>query len=85
MPYITSVERIGMEKGQVLGRREGVYSSLRAQIQNAKLKGIADEMIAEVTGLDIPSVNKVWNNESIDLPPHLLTLVDVPGTVSEMR
>ena len=84
MPYITSVERIGMEKGQVLGRREGVYSSLRAQIQNAKLKGIADEMIAEVTGLDIPSVNKVWN-EPIDLPPHLLTLVDVPGTVSVMR
>lgn len=32
MPYVTSVERIGMEKGMALGRQEGQQEGLRVSI-----------------------------------------------------
>ncbi len=74
MPYVTSVERFGMEKGL----RTGTYSAMHTMIRNAKRKNMSDEMIADLTGLDISSINKIWNNEPIDFPPHFLNPVHVP-------
>lgn len=81
MPYVTSVERIGIEKGL----RAGTYSAMHAMIRNAKRKNMSDEMIADLTGLDIPSINKIWNNEPIDFPPHFLNPVHVPDQADGMR
>ena len=85
MPYVTSVERIGMEKGQREGRKEGTYTAVYTMIRNAKQKNLSDDMIAELTGLDVASVNKIWNNEPIDFPPHFLNPVHVPNQADGMR
>ncbi|GAB6057251.1 Rpn family recombination-promoting nuclease/putative transposase [Desulfonatronum parangueonense] len=89
MPYITSVERIGIEKGQIEGRKEGLkegrYSALLDLVHNAKEQGVSDDLIARLTGLDIQSVHRIWNNEPIDIPPHLLKSVSSSKTTGEMR
>jgi hypothetical protein len=72
MPYITSVERIGMEKGMEKGMQTGSYTTLHAMVHNAKGQGFSEDIIARLTGLDILSVHKIWNNEPIEIPPHLL-------------
>ena len=77
MPYVTSVERFGMEKGS--------YTALYTMIRNAKRKNLADDMIAELTGLDVASVNKIWNNEPIDFPPHFLDPGHVPNQADGRR
>ncbi len=59
MSYITSAERFGIEKG--------TYATLRTLIHNAKSKGIADDIIAGITGLDISTVRRIQNNEPVDL------------------
>ncbi|SMP71150.1 hypothetical protein SAMN06295888_11763 [Desulfonatronum zhilinae] len=81
MPYMTSIERFGMEKGM----EKGSYSTLRTLVLNAKKRNLSDEIIAELTGLDISSVNRIWNNEPVDLPPQLFHPVDVSGTGQEAR
>ncbi|WP_462271303.1 RpnC/YadD family protein [Desulfobacter sp.] len=84
MPYITSAERIGREKGKQEGRKEGrqegrkegrkegkleLYIEL---IQNMKKNNLSDQEIARLINLDIEIVKKVLNNEHIDIPLHLL-------------
>ena len=77
MPYITSVERIGMEKGR--------FSALIDLVKSAKDHGVSDDLVARITGLDISSVHKILNNEPVDIPPHLLKTARESGYVNEMR
>ena len=76
MPYITSVERIGMEKGR--------FSALIDLVNNAKDHDVSDDLIARLTGLDIPSVHKIWNNEPVDIPLRLLKPGDQFGTAGDL-
>ena len=80
MPYITSVERIGMEKGW----KEGVYDVMYTVAHNAKDQGFSDDIIARFIGLDISSVHKILNNEPVDIPPRLLKSGDQFGTAGDL-
>jgi len=58
---------------------------MHTMIRNAKKKNMSDDMIAELTGLDVAAVNKIWNNEPVDFPPHLLNPALVPDQANGMR
>jgi predicted transposase/invertase (TIGR01784 family) len=72
MPYITSAERLGRQEGRREGRKEGSYITYSNLIQNLKNKNFSDFEICELTNLDIDTVKKIINNETVDIPLHLL-------------
>ena len=76
MRYVTNAERFGIQKGIQKGRqegkREGSYKTYFNLIQNMKNKNFADQEICELTNLDIDTVKKIMNNESVDIPLYLL-------------
>lgn len=76
MSYITSAERFGIEKGI----QQGTYATLRTLILNAQNKGLGDDLIAGITGLDVSSVRRILNNEPVDLPQGLLCPGDASGS-----
>ena len=41
-------------------------------VRNAGKKGLSEEMIAQIVNLDVVLVRKILNNESVDIPLHLL-------------
>ncbi len=103
MPYVTSAERFGIEKGRKEGRKEGLkkgrnegrnegrkeghreghreatVSTLRTVVQNAAKSGLSHEMIAAIADIEPSAVRKILNNESIEIPMHLLSS-EVPST-----
>ena len=81
MPYITSVERFGIEKGI----EKGSHATLRALVRNAKEQGLSDEMIGRIAGLDASMVQKILRNEPVDLPLHLLNTADFRASGPEAR
>ncbi len=68
MPYITSAERIG--------RKKELKKSLISFIRKAKQEGVSVPTIAKIVDLDVSMVNKILNNEDIDIPLHLLDSAD---------
>ena len=69
MRYITSAERLGIQKG----RREGSYKTYFNLIQNMKNKNLSDVEICEYTNLDMDTLKKIINNDPmVDIPLHLL-------------
>ncbi len=76
MPYVTSAERFGIEKGVRKGRREGKregsFTTLYNLVKNAAQSGYSHEAIAGIAGIKTADVSKILNNEPIDMPAHLL-------------
>jgi len=65
MPYITTAERIGMEKGMEKGREEGREESKKETARNLLLLGILTEkQIAQATELPIEEVRQLRNEIS---------------------
>ena len=64
MRYVTSAERIG--------RKEGKKENLLSIINNSKKEGLSPEIIAKITGLDTEIIQKIMENETVDIPLHLL-------------
>ena len=62
----------GREEGREEGRREGIESVI-SMIRKARKQGLSVEMIAGFTNLDPILIRKVLNNETVDIPLHLLT------------
>lgn len=58
--------------GHKEGRKEGQQKSVFSMVRNARKQGISEAVIAQIANLDIVSVNKILNNEPIDIPLHLL-------------
>jgi len=48
MPYITSVERIGMEKGIQQGIQEGIQQGIQEGIQQGKQLGAVDMLLRQI-------------------------------------
>jgi predicted transposase YdaD len=76
MRYITSAERLGRkegrQEGRQEGRKEGSYRTYYNLIHNMKNKNFSDWEICELTNLDIDTVKKIMNNETVDIPLYLL-------------
>jgi predicted transposase/invertase (TIGR01784 family) len=72
MPYVTNAERIGEKRGKKEGKKEGRKDELLSMIKNAKKEGVAPELTAKLTGLDADLVKKIMENETADIPLHLL-------------
>ncbi len=76
MPYVTSAERFGIEKGVRKGVRKGVqkgsFTTLYNLVRNAAQSGYSHEAIAGIAGIETADVTKILNNEPIDMPAHLL-------------
>ena len=64
---MTTAEKLRHE-----GRKEGKFDMMINTIRNARDNGLTEDMIARIVDLDLSSVKKVINNESIDIPLHLL-------------
>ncbi len=58
------------------GRQEGSYKTIVSLVRNAKQNGLSDEMIARIANLTTTQVKKILNNESVDIPLHLLRDTD---------
>jgi predicted transposase YdaD len=76
---MTTAEKLRME-GRKEGHKEGIREGLPKgkfymmidTIRTARENGLSEDMIAKIVNLDIGSVRKVINNETIDIPLHLL-------------
>ena len=64
MPYITSAERLGKKEG-----RHELYIDL---IRNMKNNNLSEQEIARLVDLEIEIVQKVLNNEHVEIPLHML-------------
>lgn len=42
-------------------------------VRNAGKKGLSEEVIAQIVNLDVALIKKILNNESVDIPFHLLS------------
>ena len=76
MPYITSAERIGEERGEKKGRREEKRTNLLSFVRRAHEQGIPTTTIAQIVQLEISVVNSIIKDENIDIPLHLLNTPD---------
>jgi len=45
-------------------------------VRNARKKGLSEELIAQIVNLDITLVKRILNNESVEIPLHLLQDVE---------
>nr|WP_232364013.1 hypothetical protein [Desulforapulum autotrophicum] len=64
------------ERGMQEGRKEERKQSLISFIRKAKQEGVSVPTIAKIVDLDVSMVNKILNNEDIDIPLHLLDSAD---------
>ena len=75
MRYITSAERFGIQQGiqqgmqqdMQQGMKEGSYKTYFNLIQNMKSKNFADQEICELINLDMDTIKKIMNNDSVDI------------------
>ena len=65
---MTTAEKLRQE-----GMQKGRQETMTAMVRNAGEKGLSEEMIAQITNLDIALVRKILNNEPVDIPLHLLS------------
>ena len=72
MPYITSAERIGIEKGKKEGKKEGAYNTYCNLIRNMKKNKLSEQEIARLINIDINIIKKIINKEQVVIPLHLL-------------
>ena len=61
------------EKGRQEGRQEEKRENLLSFVRRAHEQGITVQTIAKIVNLDVSMVNKILNNEDIDIPLHLLS------------
>ncbi len=60
MPYVTTAERIGIEKGEKIGVRKGKAEAIKETAINLfSIETITDEQIAQVTKLDIEEIRRL--------------------------
>lgn len=64
---MSTAERLRQE-----GRQEGSNKMIFSLVQNAKKQGFSAEMIARIVDLDITLVERMLNQEEIEVPLHLL-------------
>ncbi|MGD9731514.1 MAG: hypothetical protein AB7U45_04965 [Desulfamplus sp.] len=66
----------GIQKGMQKGIQKGGYKMMVSMVQNAAKKGLSEEIISQIANIDVESVRRILNNETIDIPLHLLTELD---------
>nr|WP_320193465.1 hypothetical protein [uncultured Desulfobacter sp.] len=66
------LQDMGRKQGRKEGHKEGGYKTMVAMIRNAKKQGIPVEVIAQIAQVNVDSVEKILNNEQIDIPLFLL-------------
>lgn len=66
----------GLQEGLQKGLQKGRQQTMVSLVRNARKKGLSEELIAQIVNLDITLVKKILNNESVDIPLHLLQDVE---------
>ena len=64
MPYITSVERIGLERGELIGRREGELVGQRSMLR--RLTQVRFGTVPEALGGQIDAADQVRLDQLAD-------------------
>ncbi len=72
---MSTAEKLRQE-GMQKGIQKGGYKMMVSMVQNAAKKGLSEEIIAQIANIDVTSVRRILNNETIDIPLHLLTELD---------
>ena len=52
---------------------EGTQKTVIALVRNAHKKGLSEEIIAQVVDIDVKLVRQILNNETVEIPLHLLS------------
>jgi len=76
---MTTAEKIrqrGLQEGLQKGLQKGRQQTMVSLVRNARKKGLSEELIAQIVNLDITLVKRILNNESIEIPLHLLQDVE---------
>jgi len=66
----------GIQEGMQKGMQKGTYESYFKIIQNMKKNNISEEDISKLINLELGIVQKIANNEIVDIPLHLLETND---------
>ncbi len=61
------------EKGRKEGMEKGMEKTVMALVRNAHKKGLSEEIIAQVVDIDVKLVRQILNNETVEIPLHLLS------------
>jgi predicted transposase/invertase (TIGR01784 family) len=75
---MTTAEKLrqeGHKEGLIEGQKSKV-KMMTAMIRNARDNGLSEDMIAKIVNIDLNFVQKVINNETIDIPLYLLEIKD---------
>jgi len=80
--FVDSVARISEKGGEIAmttaekirqkGLQKGSQQTMVSLVHNARKKGLSEELIAQIANLDITMVKRILNNESVNIPLHLL-------------
>ncbi|NEO27687.1 MAG: hypothetical protein F6K03_12545 [Kamptonema sp. SIO4C4] len=68
MPYVTSVERIGMEKGRQAGLQEGRYEGIREdilEVLEVRFETVPEALVETVNGIQDDSLLRTLHRQAI--------------------
>ena len=85
MPYITSVERIGIEKGRQEGRQEGREAGRESGIKEGLLKGIVLGLRLKFGAEGLELLPEISSIEDANLLEAILSGLETVQTVEELR
>jgi hypothetical protein len=70
MPYITSVERMGIEKGKPQGKLEGILQNRRETVIDAleiRFDNVPSDLVDAINQIENPSLLKTLHRQAITL------------------
>jgi predicted transposase/invertase (TIGR01784 family) len=59
MPYITSIERMGIKEGEQRGLQQGEQQGIQKVARNMLREGMGIDLIAKLSGLSIDQVQQL--------------------------
>jgi predicted transposase YdaD len=65
MPYITSVERLGMEKGIAQGVEQGIEQGKQEIVINMLREGLELVLIAKLSGLSVEQIQRLQSKDEL--------------------
>ncbi len=68
---MTTAERLRQE-GRKLGRQEGAYLTYAKFIRRMKKNNLSKKEIAKISNIDTETIDKILNNQLIEIPLNLL-------------
>jgi len=85
MPYITSVERIGIRKGKQQGIREGIQQGKEEGIREGLLAGIELGLELKFGSQGLPLLPEIYKIEDVDVLRAIHEGLKMVTTVEELR